>query len=135
MAAGKYSFVIEQGTTVNFEIQYKDSNNNPVDLTGYSGRMQLRPNYADATATVYLTLSSSLNSDGTGLNFSGSNGTTPPTSGSIGIYIASCTSSLLTFNTSYYDLEIYYPGIDPDCPIATRLLEGQIRLSQEVTRY
>jgi len=133
MAAGKYSWVLEQGTTVNFEIQYKDSNGNPVDLTGYDGRMQLKSNYADNNPTVYLTLSSSLNPDGTGLNFSGSNGTTPPTSGSIGIYIAACTSSALTFNTAYYDLEIYYPGIDPDCPITTRLLEGQVRLSPQVT--
>lgn len=38
MAAGKYSFVIEQGSTVNFEIQYKDSNSNPINLTGYSGK-------------------------------------------------------------------------------------------------
>ena len=105
MAAGKYSFVIEQGTTVNLELQYKDSNNNPIDLTGYDGRMQIASNYAsDPTRTVYLTLSSSLNADGTGLNFSGSNGTTPLTSGSIGIYIAACTSSALTFNTAYYDL-------------------------------
>jgi hypothetical protein len=41
MAAGKYSFVIEQGSTVDFEIQYKDSSNNPVDLTGYSGKMMI----------------------------------------------------------------------------------------------
>ncbi len=32
MAAGKYSFVIEQGSTVNFEIQYKDSASDPVDF-------------------------------------------------------------------------------------------------------
>jgi hypothetical protein len=135
MAAGKYSFVLEQGTTVNFEIQYKDSNGSPVDLTGYNGRMQIASNYtSDPTRTIYLTLSSSLNSDGTGLNFSGSNGTTPPTSGSIGIYISACTSSALTFNTAYYDLEVYYPVAgNPICPITTRLLEGQVRLSQQVT--
>lgn len=129
MAAGKYSFVIEQGTTVNFEIQYKDANSNPVDLTSYSARMQLRPT-VDSN-TVYLTLSSSLNSDGTGLNMSGSNGTTPPTSGSIGIYISAYTSSLLSFDTAYYDLEIYSGST---YPVTSRVLEGQIRLSKEVTR-
>lgn len=129
MSAGKYSFTIEQGTTVNFEIQYKDSNSTPVDLTGYSGRMQFRPTVT--SNTVYLTLSSSLQSDGTGLNFSGSNGTTPPTSGSIGIYISSCTSSLLSFDTAYYDLEIYSGS---SCPYTIRLLEGQVKLSKEVTR-
>ena len=131
MAAGKYSFVIEQGATVNFEIQYKDSNSNPVDLTGYWGKMQLKSGYADSNPTTYLTLTSSLNSDGTGLNFSGSNGSTPLSSGSIGIFIAACTSSLLTFDSAFYDLEIYSGSAS--CPITTRLLEGQVRLSKQVT--
>lgn len=132
MPAGRYSFVIEQGSTVTFELQYKDSNSNPIDLTGYSGRLQIRPNYADNTNTVYLTLSSSLNSDRTGLNFSGSNGTTPPTSGSIGVYISSCTSSALTFDQAYYDLELYSGSAS--CPYTIRLIEGQVKLSKEVTR-
>ena len=132
MGAGRYSFTIEQGSTTNFEIQHKDSSNNPVDLTGYSGRMQIASDYAsNASRTVYLTLSSSLNADGTGLNFSGSNGNTPPASGSIGIYIAACTSSLLTFTTAKYDLEIYSGS--GDCPLTVRLLEGQISLSNQVT--
>ncbi len=132
MAAGRYSFVIEQGATTNFEIQYKDSNNQPIDLTGYTGRLQIRSTYAQNSGELYLTLSSSLNLDGTGLNFSGSNGSTPPTSGSIGIYIASCTSSALTFNEALYDLEIYSGS--GDCPYTVRVLEGNVRLSKEVTR-
>lgn len=129
MSAGRYSFTIEQGTTFQLELIYKDSNQTPVDLTGYSGRMQIRPT-VDSN-TVYLTLSSSLNADGTGLNFSGSSGTNPPTSGSIGIYIASCTSSLLNFTNAYYDLEIYSGS---NCPYTVRLIEGQVQLSKEVTR-
>jgi hypothetical protein len=132
MAAGRYSFVIEQGATTNFEIQYKDSNNVPIDLTNYSGRLQIRSTYAQDSGELYLTLSSSLNSDGTGLNFSGSNGSTPPTSGSIGIYIAACTSSLLTFNEAKYDLELYSGS--GECPFTIRLLEGNVKLSKEVTR-
>jgi hypothetical protein len=92
MAAGKYNIVIEQGTTYQVEIQYKDSNSLPIDLSGYNGRMQIRPSI-DST-TVYVSLSSSLNADGSGLNFSGSNGTTSPKSGSIGIYISATSSSL-----------------------------------------
>ena len=87
MAAGRYSFVIEQGATLDFEVQYKDSNNDPIDLSGYTGRLQIRSTYAGDGGTLYLTLSSSRNPDGTGLNFSGSNGSTPPSSGSIGIYV------------------------------------------------
>jgi len=131
MAAGRYSFVLEQGATINFEVQYKDSNNVPISLSGYSGRMQIKSNYADNNPTIYLTLSSSRNSDGTGLNFSGSNGTTDPSTGSIGVYVASCTSSMLTFGTAYYDLEIYSGS--GACPYTIRLLEGQVRLSPQVT--
>ena len=127
MSAGKYSFVIEQGATVNFEIQYRDSNNIPVNLTGYSGKMQIRSSYADNNPTTYATLSSSLAADGTGLNFSGSNGTTPLSSGSIGVFISAASSSAFLFNTAYYDLELTSGSI------VTRLIEGQIRLSQQVT--
>ena len=128
MAAGKYSFTIEQGSTVNFEIQYKDSTGTPVDLTGFNGKMMIRSNYADNTPTTYAILSSSLASDGTGLNFSGSNGTTPLTSGSIGIIISAASSSAFTFDTARYDLEIYSGNT------ATRLLEGMIKIDKEVTR-
>ena len=128
MAAGKFSFTIEQGSTVNFEIQYKNSTGTPVDLTGFNGKMMIRSNYADNTPTTYATLSSSLASDGTGLNFSGSNGTTPLTSGSIGIIISAASSSAFTFDTARYDLEIYSGNT------VTRLLEGMIKIDKEVTR-
>jgi hypothetical protein len=131
MPAGRYSFTIEQGATFQLELQYKDSNKTPISLVGYSGRMQIRPNAA--SNTIYLTLSSSLATDGTGLNFSGSGGSIDPKSGSIGIYIASCTSSMLNFDgTAYYDLEIYSGS--GDCPYTVRLLEGQVQLSKEITR-
>lgn len=132
MAAGKYNFTIEQGATTNFEIQYKDSNNQAVDLTQYTGRLQIRPNFADNTTSSYLILSSSLNSDGTGLNFSGSSGTKSPTEGSIGVYIAACTSSALTFNQGLYDLELYSGS--GECAFTIRLLQGTVKVSKEVTR-
>jgi hypothetical protein len=131
MSAGKYSFVIEQGATLSFEIQYKDSNNAPVDLTNYTGRMQIRSTFAQNNGELYLTLSSSRRPDGTGLNFSGSNGSTPPTSGSIGIFVAACTSSKLTFNEAFYDLELYSGSAH--CPYTIRLLQGKVKLSKEVT--
>ena len=129
MAAGIHNFTIEQGTTVDFEIQYKDSNLVPINLTGYSGRMQIRSTYADNQPTTYITLSSSLVPDGTGLNFSGSaaRGLKPPTSGSIGIYINAQSSSAFTFAKAKYDLELVSGST------VTRILEGTITLSKEVT--
>ncbi len=125
MSAGKYNFTIEQGATYTVEIQYKDANNSPIDLTGYSGRMQIRPSAGSNTS--YLCLSSSLQSDGTGLNFSGSTGINPPASGTIGIYISAATSSALTFNEGVYDLEIASGSF------VARLLQGNVQLSKEVT--
>jgi hypothetical protein len=126
MAAGRYSFIIEQGSTLSLELQYKDSTGTPINLSGYGGRMQIRPEVS--SNTVYITLSSSLQPDGTGINFSGSNNSTPPESGSIGLYISAISSSLLNFDTAVYDLEIFSGSI------VNRILEGQIKLSKEVTR-
>ena len=105
MAAGRYSFVIEQGATTDFEIAYKDSGSNPISLVHYQARMQIRSTQ-DTTGTLILTLSSSLGGDGTGLNLSGSNGATSIESGSIGVKISAHTSSLLDFTEAFYDLEI-----------------------------
>ena len=128
MSAGRYSFTIEQGATLDFELAYKDSNNDPIDLTGYQGRMQIRPSVG--SDTVYITLSSSLEPDGTGLNFSGSDGLNPPTSGTIGIFISANSSSLLNFNEAVYDLAL---ATGSEYPVVTRLLEGQVKLSKNVT--
>lgn len=127
MAAGNYSFTIEQGTTVDFEIQYTDVNDLPINLTGYSGRMQIKSGFANDKPITYSSLSSSRYPDGTGLNFSGSSGNTPLASGSIGIYISAVSSSAFTFAKAKYDLEIVSGSA------VTRILEGVITLSKEVT--
>jgi hypothetical protein len=126
MAAAKYSFTIEQGATTNLNVQWTNNSGSAVDLTGYQARMQIRPGIE--ASDVYISLSSSLSPDGTGLNLSGSNGTTPVQSGSIGIYISAYSSSLLSFNEAFYDLELIN-GRE-----VTRLLEGKVRLSKNVTR-
>lgn len=130
MAAGKYNFIIEQGATTDFEIQYKDPSNNPINLTGYSGRMSIK---SSPGGTNYITLSSSLNPCGTGLNFNGSSGNKPLESGSIGVFIAASSSSLLNFNEAFYDLELYSGSQGGSCEYVVRLLEGKVKLSKEVT--
>jgi hypothetical protein len=133
MAAGKYNFTIEQGTTVDFAVNYKDSESNPIDISGYQARMQLRPE--KGSSTLYLTLSSSLDSTYTGLNLSGSGGinaSTPLSSGSIGVYISAVTSSLLNFDCAFYDLEIV--SGNGNTATVTRLLEGTVTLNREVTK-
>jgi len=119
MAAVKYNFLIKQVTTFTLELQYKDSNSVPVDLTGYSGRMQIRPSIGSPTS--YLTLSSSIQADGTGITFP------TPVSGTINLSISAVSSSLLTFDQGVYDLEIRSGSI------VARLIQGGVQLSKEIT--
>jgi len=133
MAAGKYSFVIERGATTQFEIQYKDANNALVDLSGYTARMQIKDVRPGESATTYASLTSSLGDSYTKtsgsafISLSGSNLTTDQVSGSIGVYIGHGITNNFTFNEAYYDLEI------TNGQIRTRLLEGKVQLTKQVT--
>ncbi len=133
MAAGKYSFTIEQGSTLSFELQYKTAAGVPIDLSGYEGAMQIRSTYS-GSGTTYLTLTSSIGdtytktSGSAFLSFSGSNLTTSLASGSIGVYAGWAATDALTFtDTAYYDIELV-SGSEK-----IRLLEGQVKLSKQVT--
>lgn len=132
MSAGKYSFTIEQGSTVDFRIEYKDSDSNPIDLTNYQARMQIRS--TKESTSLICNLSSSLDVDGTGLSLTPASASLvlPKTSGSIGIYISAASSSLFSFSEAVYDLEIV-SGSGAGQSV-TRILEGKIKLSKEVTR-
>jgi hypothetical protein len=135
MAAGKYSFVIERGATTEFEIQYKDASNTLVDLSGYTARMQIKDARPGESATTYATLTSSLASgmdyektvSGSFLSLSGSNLTNPLSSGSIGVYIGYGVTDAFTFSKGVYDIELTSGSI------RTRLLEGNVTVTQQVT--
>ena len=133
--AGLYNFTIEQGSTVTFEITYKDSSGVPVDLRGYEAAMDIKTNFSQSPGvTRILTLSSSIgdvytkSKDKAFLTLSGSNLTKPLKSGSIGVYIGYDKSAALTLDEYFYDLEI----TDPD-DTRTRLLQGKIKISKQVT--
>jgi hypothetical protein len=123
--AAKYSFTIIQGATLDINIEYRDASGSLVNLTNYGAKMQIRPN--PGSSTLYITLSSSLQADRTGLNFSGSNNSTSPASGSIGLYISAASSSQLNFDLADYDLFIQSGSY------ADKLLEGRIRIDKRVT--
>jgi len=122
MAAGKFNFVIEQGTTLDFDVEYKDSTNTAVDLSDHTGRMQIKDKIGGNT--THITLSSSLSGDNTGLDF------TEASNGKIKVFISANSSSALDFNKAVYDLEIVSGSA---FPIVTRLLQGTVTLDKEVT--
>jgi len=138
MAAGKYSFTIEQGTTVDFDIQWTDSASNKISLAGYEAAMNIKGSYGGNTI---LTLTSSIGNNYSAvrqksgsafLSVSGSGAcNTPVASGSLGVYIGySNTTPLILSEPEYiYDIELTNVTTEK----RTRLIEGSIHVTKEVT--
>ena len=138
MAAGKYSFTIEQGTTVDFEIQWTDSGSNKISLEGYEAAMQIKDTYG---GTNVLTLTSSIGnnyelvrqkSGSAFLSVSGSGACdTPIASGSLGIYIGyeNTLAATMSANEYLYDIEL----TDTTTEKRTRLVEGTIFIAKAIT--
>tara|TARA_B100001093_G_C26858969_1_gene1028930 strand:- start:8934 stop:9350 length:417 start_codon:yes stop_codon:yes gene_type:complete len=137
MAAGRYNFKIEQGSTVDFTINYKDSENSPINLHGYEARMMIKSQDRKIT---YATLSSSVQADGSGIDLNPPDAfgnTLPKESGSLRLYISAATSSAFDFTTALYDLEIYSSSFNSaagqNVELVTKVLTGGIGLIKEVT--
>jgi len=126
-----YTFIIKQGKTFERRFEYYP-NNEPFDLTGYEVRSQIKSGYG-STATIYCTLSSSLQPDGTGFNLTPTSGSVvlPRTSGSIGMHISAFSSSQFNFDTGYIDIEIYSgSGVTQ---YVKELISGKVKILKEVT--
>lgn len=116
MKPGIFDFTIYQGADFDSEIQWI-SGGNPVDFTGCLLRMQIR----EKPKSPFIILD--LNTDNGMLTIF------EDRLGFIGISISSEVTAGLDFKTAHYDLEVIFPGNRK-----TRLLQGVITLSEEVTR-
>lgn len=115
---GRFDFTINQGADFDVTLTWTaGSPAAPVDLTGWSAHMQVRPSNADADGEVYVDLSST----GGGIILGG-------TAGTIELIITAVDTAVLSFNVAAYDLKM----TDPEGQI-TRLLQGSVTLSREVT--
>lgn len=113
--AGRYDLTIEQGATFTKTFTWKQSGA-AVDLTSYHARMQIRETKDATTALVDL-------DDQTkgGIVLGG-------VAGTIAVTISATATAALSFDTAFYDLEMVLSTV------VTRLLEGEVYLSKEVTR-
>lgn len=116
MSAGTYNITIEQGATFTLRIQWLDPNDDPIDLTGYSARMQIRP-YAESDQ-VFLTIDTDSNG-----------GITIESDWEISIEIPATETETLNQYCGVYDLEL-----ESITGVVTRLLQGKVTISPEVTR-
>ena len=115
MAAGTYNFTIEQGATFTRQFKYKDANGTAIDLVteSHTARMDIR-------TSIGGDLISSFSTVGSGLSISNPN--------IISLTIPAEDTASYTFNNAVYDLELVNSS-----GVVTRLLQGKIKLSKEVT--
>jgi len=116
MAAAYYDMLIEQGATFQKTFVWKDSNEDPVDITGYTARMQIR---RKKSAT---TVEHSATTENGGI-------TLGQTAGTVAVLIPAADTAAFDFTKGAYDLEL----VDPQ-GVVTRLVEGGVEVSKEVTR-
>ncbi len=114
MAAGALDFTIEQGATFNLLMTWK-INDVEVNLTGYSARLQARVDVEDTETILSLT-------SGAGITLGGAAGT-------ISLDRTATQTALLPMGEYVYDLELQSGG-----GTVTRLVQGQLTISAEVTR-
>lgn len=116
MAAAKYKLKLEQGATLRKPFTWKAAGV-PVDLTGWTGRMQIRPEIDSAEVLAELT------TENGGILIDA------PTSGTFVLYLDDAATAALDFEQAAYDVELQAPSGD-----VTRIMQGVVTLSREVTR-
>lgn len=119
MAAGKLDLFIEQGATFKHTLFVKQGEGESApaaDLTGCAARMQIRES-VDAAAPI--------------IELSTTNGrlSITPLAGRIDMVIAATDTAAMNFETGVHDVELITAGGE-----VTRLVQGKVKLSREVTR-
>ena len=113
----KLKFTIYQGATFRKRLRWGvKATGVPIDLTGCTARMQVRPEVESPTVLLELTTANG------GITLGG-------VAGTIELFVSDDASTLFTWTAGAWDLEIEFPGGD-----VRRLAQGSISVSPEVTR-
>jgi hypothetical protein len=126
MSAGRYDIILEQGATFDLPLHYRDPAGVPIDLSGYSARMQVRES---AESTVLVEFNSSLTANGAILLNGAAEDREDGANGNIRIFMSAANSAALPRFSGRYDLELA-----DSSSYTIRLLEGQFRVEPEITR-
>lgn len=115
MAAAKIDLKIEKGATYRKIYYWKNSNLEPVDLTGYTARMQIRKSATSFNNFLELT------TENGGI-------TITPLEGKIELYISDTNTSALISPKGNYDLELVHDiGIE-------KFVRGYVSIIEEITK-
>lgn len=134
MAAGNYNFTIEQGTTFKRTFKYKDSEGNPIELKDHDINMDIRSSIDSPTTILDIRELKAILPDGNETDntfFKVTSASLGAKANEINLTIDADTTASMSFDTAVYDIEIS----DNQTPkVVTRILQGKIKLSKEVTR-
>ena len=115
MAAGTLNFTIEQGATFNLLLTW-EIDSVPVNITNWTARLAARVDVEDTEVILSLTTSNG------GITLGGAAGT-------ISLNQTATQTALLPAGTYVYDLELVSA-----VGAVTRLVQGELNISPEVTR-
>lgn len=113
---GLYNITCNQGATLQRTITWTDPARKPINLTGYTARMHVRPAADSSTVILELTTSNGRISLG-------------GVAGTVSLNAAANVTANLTPGLYVYDLEVVSGGGE-----VTRLIEGNFNVKAEVTR-
>ena len=113
--AGVHNFLCEQGATFSRVITYQGSEGAPVNLTGYTARMQVRATTEDAAVLLSLT------TENGGIALGGAAGT-------VTLLATATQTAAMPSGELVYDIELVSGAV------VTRLLQGCFVVDAEVTR-
>jgi len=109
MASTKANLVIDQGATFSSTVTVADANGDTMDLTNYTGAAQMRRHYSSTNSTSFVV--------------------TVANSGIVTLSLSANATADISYGRYVYDCEI-----TSNAAIVTRILEGIITVTPEVTR-
>jgi hypothetical protein len=115
MPAGKHDIYIEQGATWSLPLIWQTAEGVPIDVTGYTARMHIRKKLADDEFEAELT------TENGSIAIGGADG-------AITLSLTAEQTTAIDIKGGVYDLEMVKDAV------VTRLLEGTVIISLEVTR-
>lgn len=115
MSAGLLDITVEKGSDWEIVLQLNDANADPFDLTDYEVYSQIRQKYSSTDVLVEITCTVA----------------DDPKTGQVTLSIPASTSSAVTVASGVWDCEIVSPDVVPK---TTRILQGKVTFSPEVTR-
>lgn len=106
-----------QGATYQHRWRYLDEDDNVIDLTGYTVRLQVREGTDSDTALIDATTENGLI-------------VTDTINGVIDLIVPAADTTVLDFDCGVFDLEL----VHPDTITVSKLAYGNVKMTREITR-